>query len=58
MRLSAPKTPTWWIAVIIGALGILFHLGVLTIAGLSGYAFWFVVIAFVLLTLATLFKSL
>lgn len=58
MKLSAPKTSVWWIAVIIGVLGILFHQGVVKIAGLSGYAFWLVAIAFVLLGLATLIKSL
>mgnify|MGYP001028752376 CR=1 FL=1 len=58
MKLSAPKAPTWWIAVVLGVLGILLHLGVFTIAGLSGYAFWLVAIAFVLLVLATLLKGL
>lgn len=58
MKLSAPKTSTWWIAVVLGVLGILFHQGVFMIAGLSGYAFWLVAIAFVLLVLATLIKGL
>ena len=56
MRLSAPRQITWWIALIVGAVGILAHLG--TIPVLSGLAFWLVVVAFGLLTLATLLKSL
>lgn len=56
MRLSAPKVTTWWIAVVLGALGILANLG--TIAALSGYAFWLVVAGFILLVLATLLNNL
>jgi hypothetical protein len=56
MRLSAPHEITWWIAVIFGVLGIL---GTLTsIPFVSGYAFLFVAIGFVLLALATLVKGL
>ena len=58
MKLSAPKASTWWIAVVLGVLGVLLHLGVLTIAGLSGYAFWLVTIAFVLLAVGALIKGL
>jgi len=56
MKLSAPKQITWWIALVIGALGILAKLGMIPV--LSGYAFWLVVVAFVLLLLATLLKGL
>ena len=56
MKLSAPKVITWWIAVIIGVLGILGH--ITTIQFVSANAFWFVAFAFVLLALATLFKDL
>jgi hypothetical protein len=56
MKLSAPKVVTWWIAVILGVLGIL---GSLTsIQFVSANAFWFVAIAFILLALATFFKRL
>jgi hypothetical protein len=58
MKLFTPKASTWWIAVVLGVLGILLHLGVLTIAGLSGFAFWLVAIAFILLALGTMLKSL
>lgn len=56
MKLNAPKVITWWVAVIVGVLGILSQL--VTIPVLSGFAFWLVVIAFVLLVLATYFKDL
>jgi len=56
MTLSAPKTITWWIAVILGVLGILGNLVVIPFV--SGYAFWFVAAAFVLLVLGTFLKDL
>ena len=56
MKLSAPHEITWWIAVVLGVLGIL---GTLTrIQFVSANAFWFVAFAFILLALATLFKDL
>ena len=56
MKLNAPKTITWWVAVIVGALGIIGKF--VTIAFISANAFWFVVVAFVLLALATFLKGL
>jgi hypothetical protein len=56
MKLSAPMVITWWIAVILGALGLLGYLGVIT--GLSTYAFWLVTAGLVLLVVATLVKNL
>ncbi|MBX3004889.1 MAG: hypothetical protein KF821_03560 [Anaerolineales bacterium] len=53
--LSAPKEVTWVIAVIIGSLGILTQLGVLSV-GIS--AFGLVLIGFVLLAIATAFKGI
>ena len=58
MNMSAPKTPTWLIAVIIGGMGILMHQGVVKISGISGSSFWLVAIAFILLALGSLFKWL
>jgi hypothetical protein len=56
MKLSAPKQITWWIALVVGVIGVLAHLVIIPV--LSGYAFWLVVVAFVLLILATLLKDL
>jgi len=56
MKLNAPKTVTWWIAVIVGVLGILGQL--VAIPFVSDYAFWFVSVGFVLLALATFLKDL
>jgi hypothetical protein len=56
MKLSRPKVITWWIAVILGVLGILATL--LPISSLSAYAFWLVAAGFVLLALATLLNEL
>lgn len=53
--LSAPKEATWVIAVLVGAVGILTQLGVLSI-GIS--AFGLVLIGFVLLAVATAFKGI
>jgi hypothetical protein len=56
MKLSAPKKTTWWIAVVLGVLGILGTFA--SIPFVSAYAFWFVAIAFVLLAIATYVKGL
>ena len=56
MKLSAPKKITWWIAVILGVLGILGTF--ISIPFVSANAFWFTAVAFILLALATFFKSL
>jgi hypothetical protein len=56
MKLSAPKVITWWIAFILGVLGLLGHFA--TIAMLSQYSFWLVAAGFVLLVLATLLRDL
>ena len=56
MKLNAPKKITWIIAVVIGVVGIIAKF--VTIPLLSVYAFWLVVIAFVLLALATYLKGL
>ena len=56
MKLSAPKQITWIIALVVGLLGILGSL--VTIPVISAYAFWLVVIAFVILIAATFLKDL
>ncbi|MEN8242156.1 MAG: hypothetical protein ABFS17_09570 [Chloroflexota bacterium] len=55
MRLNAPKKITWWIAVILGVLGVVANF--VAIPFVSGFAFWFVTVAFVLLALATYLKG-
>ncbi|MCK4932090.1 MAG: hypothetical protein KAT01_07985 [Candidatus Aminicenantes bacterium] len=56
MTLSAPKKVTWWVAFIVGAVGILANF--VTLPFLSEYAFWLVVFGFVLLVLATFLRDL
>lgn len=52
MNLSAPRQVTFWIAVVLAVLGILAQL--ITIPVLSGFAFWLVVIGFVVLAIGNL----
>ncbi len=56
MNLNAPKTITWWIAVVLGVVGIIGSF--VAIPFISVYAFWLVAIAFVLLALATALSGL
>ena len=56
MRLNAPKVVTFWIAVALAVLGVLAMLG--SIPGLAEYAFWLVVVGFVLLALGTMLRNL
>lgn len=58
MKTNAPQLVTWWIALILGVLGIVTQLGVVSIPALAGYGFWLVTIAFVILILATILKGL
>jgi len=57
MKLNAPNKTLWLIAVILGVVGILGNVGVLTMAVVAGNAFWLVTIAFVILALTTLMKG-
>ncbi len=56
MKLSEPKVTTFTIAVILGVLGILANL--VTIPGLSPYAFWLVAAGFVILVIGNYFKGI
>jgi hypothetical protein len=55
MNLSAPKNVTFWVAIVLGVLGILGTL--VSIPLVSTYSFLLVVIAFVLLALGALLKG-
>ena len=56
MKLTPPKTITFWISIVLGVLG---FLGVLVaIPFVSTYAFWFLFVGFVLLVLGLLVKGL
>jgi len=56
MKLSAPKVVTFWIAVILAVLGLLAQQGALS--ALSAYAFWLVVLGFVVLAIGVLMKGM
>jgi hypothetical protein len=56
MRFSAPKKATWWIALILAALGLVGTF--ISIPLISGIAFWLVVAGYVLLALSTSVKNL
>ena len=56
MQISAPKQITFWIAVVIAVVGLLAKL--VTIPVLTGFAFWLVVIAFIVLAAGNLMEGL
>ena len=55
MKLSAPKTVVWWIATILGFLGIIGKFVVVPFITVNSW--WLVAIAFVLLFLGTFLKG-
>lgn len=55
MKLSPPKHLTFWVAVVVAVLGVLANL--VTLPLLSGFSFWLVVIAFVILAAGNLFEG-
>jgi len=56
MKLSAPKVITWWVAVILGVLGLLGQMAI--VPALGANAFWFVTAGLVVMALGTLIKDL
>jgi hypothetical protein len=56
MKLSAPKQVTFWVAVVIGLVGLV--AGLVPIPVVSPFAFWVVVVGFVILALANLLEGL
>jgi hypothetical protein len=57
VRLTPPSTASWLIAVIVGGLGILIHMGAVHVR-LGVDPFWLVGAGFVLLLIATLVRGL
>ena len=56
MKLTPPKTITWWIAVALGVLALLGQTH--TIPALSPYSFWLAIVGLALLIVACLVKKL
>jgi hypothetical protein len=56
MKLTPPKNITFWISVVLAALGFLGTL--VSIPFVSGLAFWFVLIGYVVLLLGLLVKGI
>ncbi len=55
MRLTPPKKNVFWIATVLAALGFVGNF--VSIPFVSAYAFWFVVVGFVLLWLGNAVKG-
>lgn len=58
MRLNAPSATMWLVALLVGGLGILMRLRVLSLPGLGVDSFWLVTAGFVLLLIATAMRRL
>jgi threonine/homoserine/homoserine lactone efflux protein len=56
MNLTPPKHITFWIAVVVAVVGVL--ASIITIPVLSGFAFWLVVVAFVILAAGNVAEGL
>ena len=58
MRLNAPSSAIWIVAVLLGGLGILLRLRVVSLPGLGVDSFWLVTAGFALLVVATALRRL
>ena len=58
MRLNAPSSAIWLVALLVGGLGILLRLRVISLPGLGVDSFWLVTAGFGLLVLATAMRRL
>lgn len=56
MKLTPPKTITFWVAVVLGLAGLLGYVNIL--AFLAPFAFWLVFVGLALLVLSLLIKGL
>jgi hypothetical protein len=57
MQLSPPKRTTWILATLLGALAIVAY-AIVDLPYLTPYAFWILVVAFILLFLGTLLPGI
>jgi hypothetical protein len=55
MKLTPPKQSTFWISVVLAALGLIGSF--VTIPFVSGFAFWFVLVGYVVLFLGLVLKG-
>ena len=53
MRLTPPTKNVFWISVVVAVLGLVFYF----VPAVAGYAFWVVVVAYVLLALGNTMKG-
>lgn len=53
---SAPKQAVWWVAFIVGVLGLLGHF--INAPVITPYQFWLVAIGFIILVLATVLRNM
>jgi hypothetical protein len=58
MRLNAPSSVMWLVALVVGGLGILLRLRVVSLPGLGVDSFWLVTAGFALLLIATAMRRL
>ncbi len=57
MQLSPPKRTTWALATLLGVLAIIAH-AIVEVPYVTPYAFWILVLAFILLFLGTLLPGI
>ncbi len=57
MKTSAPKNVTWWVALVLGVLGVLANITSLPVIT-AVIGFWLVVIGLALMLIATITKGL
>ena len=55
MKLTPPKQTTFWISVVLAVLGLLGFMAI--VPQLAAYAFWLVLVGFVVLALANMVKG-
>lgn len=58
MQLSSPTAVTWWVTVIVAAIGVILEFTKLFVFPILGLGFWLLFVAFVVLALACIVKGL